>query len=254
MSSRYAIAPFRGPIDMYFALFSGQATVRCYYCSVESNAVNSIFQHYTNNHASHTFSLRRKILNESNGNFMYRSIHFPVKVCDIMLKIKSGKQCFFDLDSGKLTFRNAPVCITNPEHSHELCSMYEADHSDDTYKEEDTTIPSGDICTKALQVVEETGRGKDFVHVLKSLADGSLDPRNICFHLLLDIGNLLSCESAKNMRYNTTTLDFWSLVYKMFRGKSTRFFRGTMSAACQIQMKCQHSTLPFRQRKRWRNM
>ena len=86
-----------------------------------------------------------------------------------------------------------------------------------------------DICTRAIKVFEDVGRGEDFLSVLRASANGTLVPQNIAVHLLLDIGHMLSQESLQNIRYNSTTLDFWTLVYKMFRGKATRFFRGTMS-------------------------
>ena len=118
----------------------------------------------------------------------------------------------FDLDNGKMVFQGPFIS------EHQVTAW-------PCVKQEDLE----NLFRRALHVVEQTGRGKNSVSVLEALANGTLDPHNIAFHLLLDIENLLSSESLYHVRYTiTTTLDFWS--QKMFRGKATRFFRGTMSA------------------------
>ena len=197
---------------------------------MENTSINSIFQHYVRNHTSEKFSIRRVILKEDTGDFMLQSVHFPLKVCDIVKRAKDGQECRFNIDSARLTF------IEAPEHARD-----DEDRSDRTAVPDLCEAPPGtmaeesldvqDICMRAMEAVKQTGRGQDFVSVLTALANGTLEPENIVVHCLLDIGNFLSAESLRNVRYNTTTLDFWSLVYKMFRGKATRFFRGTMSAS-----------------------
>ena len=74
--------------------------------------------------------------------------------------------------------------------------------------------------------MESNGRRNDFVKTLKSIADKTLPINNIALNLLLDIGRFLDCNTVHNMRYNKTTLDFWTIFHKLFRGKGIRFMRG----------------------------
>lgn len=59
---------------------------------------------------------------------------------------------------------------------------------------------------RALQVIEETGRGADFLSVMQGIADGLLDPHNIALHLLIDIGSFLAAESLSNVRYKGSVI------------------------------------------------
>ena len=87
----------------------------------------------------------------------------------------------------------------------------------------------GNVMTKAYNVIKETGRGNDFLSLITEISNGQLEPHHIALHLLLDVGNFLPNETVYNMRYTDVTLDFWSCVYRLFKGKATRFFRGPMS-------------------------
>ena len=101
--------------------------------------------------------------------------------------------------------------------------------------EENAADSSCEVFRNALEVIESHGRGDDFKSLLIALADGTLDPTNIALHLLLDIGNVLSKACLTEVRYNKTTLDFWSLVHKLFKRKATRFFRGPMSSELETR-------------------
>ena len=81
----------------------------------------------------------------------------------------------------------------------------------------------------AYEVLKTIGREEDFMSVLSSLSNGTLHPSNIALHLMFDIGNL-SQVSFRQVRYNKTSLDFWAIVHRLFKGKATRFFRGSMLA------------------------
>lgn len=69
---------------------------------------------------------------------------------------------------------------------------------------------------RAYDAIKQTGRGEDFVSLMKAISNGTLNPKHIAMHLLLDIGNFLSAETIRNVRYSDVTLDFWAVVYRMF--------------------------------------
>lgn len=178
--------------------------------------------------------MRRQFLNEHNGQLMFRSVHFPIHISDIVKEIESGKQCTVDLDAAKIYFQEFPgnINTSEPDESKpenmQNDTIIEKSKADEKECTRDDTLQ--ELFGKTNKLFEETGRGDDFKAVLRALSNGTLNPQNIAVHLLLDIGNLLSSSSFKNVRYSDTTLDFWAVVYKMFRGKATRFFRGTMRA------------------------
>ena len=67
--------------------------------------------------------------------------------------------------------------------------------------------------------------------VIKCLASGKLSMNNIALNLLLDLGQYLNQQSSTQMRYSQTSLDFWVVVQKHFKGKEVRFFTGCKTHA-----------------------
>ena len=86
-----------------------------------------------------------------------------------------------------------------------------------------------EIFHAAINVVKESGRDQDFLAVLEGLASGALNPHNIAVQLFLEIGAFLSAETVNNVRYSSLTLNFWTLVKKLFHGKATNFFGDTVN-------------------------
>lgn len=124
------------------------------------------------------FSLRRQFLNEYNGQLMFRSVHFPIHISDIV------KECWFRCS--KNIFQEFPNNInasepdkSKPENkkNNTILEKSKADEkectSDDTLQER---------FEKTNKLFEESGR--------------TLNPQNIAVYLL-DIGNLLSSSSLK---------------------------------------------------------
>ena len=58
------------------------------------------------------------------------------------------------------------------------------------------------------------------------LQSGKLDVKNMALHLLLDVGQFLNANAPSRMRYSKTSLDYWLVIQKLFKGKGVRFFRG----------------------------
>ena len=68
-------------------------------------------------------------------------------------------------------------------------------------------------------------RADDFKSVLDAIGNGKLID-NIVLNLLQDVGKLpRQGTSVKNMRYSKTSLDFGTMVEKLFKGKAVSFFQ-----------------------------
>ena len=91
-----------------------------------------------------------------------------------------------------------------------------------------------DLVPDLISMMEAVGRREDFVKKLKSIADKTLDIQNIALSLLLDIGQFLNCNTVNSMRYHQTSLDFWSVFHKIFRGKGIRFMRGLKASKVDL--------------------
>jgi hypothetical protein len=74
-----------------------------------------------------------------------------------------------------------------------------------------------------VSALQSVGRCDDFISVLQSISNGKLDIRNLALRLLLDVGKFLNCNQ---MRYSQTSIYFWLLIQKLFKGKVLCFFRG----------------------------
>ncbi len=188
------------------------------------------------------FKLRRRQLDCRTGNFVYASIQFPISIQNLHLRLKEGQKYHVNLDCARICFKR-PKHKQNDNSAADVLGLREdlkrgrvvenedgCDNDDDNHDDEADDSNTITVFKNALEIVKSNGRGSDFMSVLMALADGTLDPKNIALHLLLDIGSILSEKSLSSVRYNKTTMDFWTLVYRMFKGKATRFFRGSMSA------------------------
>ena len=219
---------FNNFVNLWLSSVTGTSDncLRCYYCPLESSSVNVIIKHYATSHGESQFSIRHKILHEETGIFNYKSAHFPMRARDIVELVRSGQTCIVDVQNAKISFTKTDTKIpdVNGDTMDTVPVRDEAPHADD--RPEYTCTK--ELINRVIDVIGQSGRRDDFISVLGALADGTLDADHISMHLLLDIVNFLSAETISSVRYSNTTLDFWSLVFKMFRGKATRFFRGTM--------------------------
>ena len=67
---------------------------------------------------------------------------------------------------------------------------------------------------------------------------------NIALNLLLDLRQYLNQQSSTQMRYSQTSLDFWLVVKKLFKGKGVRFFTGCKTHAVK-RIKSEYSEDDF---------
>lgn len=138
------------------------------------------------------FSLRRQFLNEYNGQLMFRSVHFPIHISDIV------KECWFRCS--KNIFQEFPNNINTSEpdkskpENKKNNTILEKSKADEKECTSDDTLQ--ERFEKTNKLFEESGRSDGFKAVLQALSNGTLNPQNIAVYLL-DIGNLLSSSSLK---------------------------------------------------------
>ena len=60
----------------------------------------------------------------------------------------------------------------------------------------------------------------------KLLAKNNFPTNNIAYLLFSDIVNFFSLDSPYSIQYHSETKQFWSLGYKIFKGKFLRFMGG----------------------------
>ena len=189
----------------------------CYYCTKAAasgtDLVGHQLLHHLDQETERKFSIRKLEFDESLGYKIYRSKHFGVPLTELQKQQKDGKKIYIDEEQQKVLYKR-PVTYSSDEHSDEYDSSIDQQ-----------TISNG------LKVLQSIGRDQDFVAVMEALANGKLSTKNMALHLLLDVGMQLRNEQFQ-VRYSQTTLDFWLIVQKLFRGKGIRFFRG-FSGACE---------------------
>lgn len=98
----------------------------------------------------------------------------------------------------------------------------------DTGDDLEGTQSEENLLDKVYDVLEKIGRKQDFAMLLEVIASGVLPTTNIALHLLLDIGKFFRHGKVNAMRYNDISLNFWTVVMKMFKLRGVRFFRGFM--------------------------
>ena len=169
---------------------------------------------------------------------MLRSIHFGRTPATVQNKLEQGYKCIFDTDAQKIRFKrpmenketaDEEVAEQNVAEEKEVDEKKVLSGKDISCEEDGERKKNEEIFHAAINVVKESGRDQDFLAVLEGLASGALNPHNIAVQLFLDIGAFLSAETVNNVRYSSLTLNFWTLVKKLFHGKATNFFRGYMT-------------------------
>ncbi len=58
--------------------------------------VRDLFDHCTHDHINEKFSIRRRMLDDRNGEFIFKSLHFPINVVDIVNRLKQCHKCIID--------------------------------------------------------------------------------------------------------------------------------------------------------------
>lgn len=92
---------------------------------------------------------------------MFRSVHFPIHISDIVKETESGKRCTVDLDAAKIYFQEFPNNINTSEPD-EL-------KPENIWKITQFMIRSKNFFEKTNKLFEESGNGDDFKAVLQAL-------------------------------------------------------------------------------------
>lgn len=215
----------------------------CPYCSRGCHDIDSVTIHETQHHQEKTLKIRYKQIDSSSGQFIFPSVDFGIPLTEIKKKIEEG--CIFqvDLEQKKLRFKRPPAVEETSPAKRQAIEKSVAVPVDDAQTEKNdmpSPGPSGihpaELRFQAIEKIQNSlpevmalfsgteGRVEDFASVFQSLADGSLDADNTSLSLLLDVGRYLRQGCASNMRYPKESIDFWTVVYKIFKAKAIRFF------------------------------
>jgi hypothetical protein len=153
---------------------------------------------------------------------VYKSIHFDTTVGQLAMKINNGFSPIIREEEAKIIFKRH-------HDKNEKTDRPTSELSSDTGKDVQTSHSElYSLIPGVIEKLEVAGRLADFESTMKAVTDGILED-NIAFHLLLDIGQFYSCSTVSNMRYSEETLQFWSTVKNLFKGKGIHFFRGYKS-------------------------
>ena len=203
----------------------------CYFCTKVSGSPNELVHHQLKYHQceGHTFSLRRRVLSEKSGVFIYESQHYNITLADLAKRLHECKSVIIDTDNVNIRFKRESMAGVCEDKKDNTLPRSEHADTDDTDLKPDVEAQLLKILPQVLEALTNIGRRDDFVSVISSLASGELSVDNMALNLLLDIGRYLSCECTKQMRYTRTSLDFWLIIQKLFKGKAIRFFRGIQS-------------------------
>ena len=157
---------------------------------------------------------------------MYSSVHFPCTLFSIKQKLEAGYKYVIDLETKIVRFKRVRTDSKDEDHVTDASGDSAGGHHW-TLANPDCEDDIRDVASKVLEIILETGRGKDFVSVLKCISTGALPVENIALQLFLDIGQFLSVQTVNQLRYSQAGIDFWTVVRKLFKEKAiNRFFRG----------------------------
>ena len=194
----------------------------CYFCAKTSNEDTDILHHELMYHMTGepNFSIRVKGIDENTGDVIYRSQHYHVKLSDIKDRLDSGDKLTINTTKVILQFkRTSKDLVVDESYTRE-----DTEENTDKGNDEDMEDKFRQLLPEVIDFLKETDRSDDFVSVLECILNGKINVRNIALNLLLDLGQYLNQSSSGQMRYSQTSLDFWLIIKKMFKGKGIRFF------------------------------
>ena len=147
---------------------------------------------------TNSFSLRKKLLDEE-GNIVYVSHHFGIKLREVESKVRSVEKAVIDIDNMKLRFKRMHAETGGP-----LSEARPLDEEEDEESQEQTEGRLLELMPSVLNALRETGREGDLIAVVESIVSGRLSVHNIALNLLLDLGQYLNQQSSEQMSYSQT--------------------------------------------------
>ena len=82
---------------------------------------------------------------------------------------------------------------------------------------------------KLSNVLFQHGQINDFSNLLQNIAQGRIDPKNICWVLNLHLARLTSLETTTLMRWDECVIEFFSVIYILFGASAINVLRGPMN-------------------------
>ena len=209
-----------------------QSPYKCHYCRQDRDSFQDIVNHSIENHKTEVVKIRKLVLHESSGKFLYQSKNYKYIPEDLY---KQGKEIIPHDKNESIVIR---------EKNSELCSpfakkMHLATRSASNEKsvEPHTTVFTETVMEQQIQEMssmipqvlsnlQTIGKLDTWMKFHKMLANGTFPMDNIAFQLFLDVAEWFSLDNTLGMRYSDQVTRFWRMGYKLFHGKFLRFIGG----------------------------
>ncbi len=114
------------------------------------------------------------MLDDRNGEFIIKSLHFPINVFDIVNRLKQGHKCIIDVNTSTIRFKrtlsNSDFCDYPATHIQELCEDSDSNEVLDDQDDQnniDSEHQLLSVMKDAFEVIKQTGRGHDFLSLMK---------------------------------------------------------------------------------------
>ncbi len=94
-----------------------------------------------------------------------------------------------------------------------------------------------------LNTMFECGKLESYLKFNRLIFSGNFPMNNICFLLFTDLIEWFSCQNTCNIKYQTETMQFWQIGYRLFQGKVLRFMSGLRNYGQVLNKNAERSEL-----------
>ena len=130
----------------------------CYYCEERGNDPNRILNHLIKMHDNCKVSLRQYTVDDKTGDSGYKVVHFNVNVFDIRKNVLIKPYFISENSELKLKYKRFNDCEKR------------------VYEEKEDYV---ELMKSVLDRMDTIDRKRDFISLVRSIADGRLDIINI---------------------------------------------------------------------------
>ena len=140
----------------------------------------------------------------------------PKKTCTASVQFSTSTTQHTDRTSiEKVSTCDSPASSNSSTNSHNLPESFQKLVTDGTLKI---------MCN----ILSNYSQLSDFENLLRSIANGTIEPTNISWLLNIHLGRLTSVTSTTQMRWNEEIVEFFSIIYLLFGASAINVLRGPM--------------------------
>ena len=208
--------------------------LRCYHChTIKGNSLEELVQHSKRTHPDLLLSVLQSF--EQDGRIKFRAHHYNITPKQFLESLQSMEDRVSQSPLAKgAKFSTPQKCV---EH-HPLCdaqvqtfeselafekSGSEADYYANLGAMLEQHLPNG------MKAIKRSGQYEDWLLFTKMLMGGTFPTDNISYRLFLDVLHFYSTTNIHAVRYCDSTKKFWSLGFRLFKGRFLRFMGGIKS-------------------------